>query len=289
MDTMRLAAVALAALELVPGDPCDLTDLLRQPTERAALLEEDNADFSRPLTGYLQSNLDLGRVDHWLKQIERLARNEGVQPLVAGQAGYPTALLECWDAPPVLFCRGQFPVGPTLAIVGSREASVEAVDHTMKVSAEAARSGLVVVSGLAAGIDTAAHRGTLDGCGQTIAVMGTGIERIYPRQNEGLAEEIATSGCLLSQFTPDAPRTGTTFLLRNRVIAGLAGTSLIMEARERSGSRHEMEQALGYGRTILLWEPTMNREKWAHDLVTQGVATFVSSPDDVVRQTLRDR
>ena len=286
MDIIRLASVVLAAMELVPGEPCDLTDLLRQPTERAALLGSESKGSRRPLTSYLHKNLDLGRVDHWHKHIERLTHSQKVEPLIAGLPGYPTALLECWDAPPILFLRGELPVGPGLAIVGSRAASPEALSQTTEVSAEAARAGLVVVSGLAAGIDAAAHRGALGAGGPTVAAMGTGIELVFPPQNRGLAEEITSSGALLSQFAPDAPRTGTTFLRRNRVIAALSNTSLIMEGHERSGSRHELEQALSYGRKVLLWEPTMSREAWARELVSRRLAAFVSETDQVVREAL---
>lgn len=116
-----------------------------------------------------------------------------------------------------------------------------------------------------------------------MAAMGTGIQRIFPDENAALAEEITASGGLVSQFPPDAPRTGTTFLLRNRVIAGLADASLVMVGRKRSGSRHELDQAMSYGRLALLWKPAMDGEQWANDLVASGKATFVSTAHEVVR------
>jgi DNA processing protein len=283
MDTFRLASTVLAALELVPGEPWDLTEILRQPIERAALLGSSSEGGPRQLTSYLRDNLDADHVAHWQRRLQQLARSQGVRPLVAGEPDYPAQLLGCWDAPPLLFVRGTLPEGIGVAIVGSRDASATAVKQATNVGAEVAAAGLVVISGLAAGIDAAAHRGALMADGQTVAVMGTGIEQIFPPENTDLAKEITGSGALLSQFAPDAPRTGTTFLRRNRVIAGLASMSLIMEGRERSGSRHEAEQAVSYGRPVLLWHPAMQQERWAHDLVSSGAATFVSTPQEVTK------
>jgi DNA processing protein len=153
---------------------------------------------------------------------------------------------------------------------------------TRELAATVAAAGAVVVSGLAAGVDGAAHRGALDAAGQTVAVMGTGITHIYPEQNTGLAEEIRRHGVLLSQFAPDAPRTKTTFLRRNHVIAGLSDVSVVMAGQHRSGSRHEVEQAIEYGRPVLMWAPTLAGEQWAQQLVTNGSATFVSSSKEVL-------
>ena len=282
MDTTRLASTVLAALELVPGEPWDLTEILRRPAEREALLGLKSDVGSLQLTGYLRDNLHQDRVEHWQKRLEQLARSHKVYPLIVGEPGYPALLLSCWDAPPVLFVRGSLPTGTGVAIVGSRNASAKALADAANVGAEVAGAGLVVVSGLASGIDSAAHKAALSAGGVTVAVMGTGIENIYPRENSLLAEEIVDSGALLSQFAPDAPRTGTTFLRRNRVIAGLANVSLIMEGLERSGSRHELEQALSYKRPVLLWRPGMGRERWARELVSSGSAVFVSTPREVV-------
>ena len=283
MDTIRLASVVLAALELVPGDPSDLTEILRRPEERAVLLGSSHFRARRQLLNYLRENLDPVHVDHWEKRLGQLVCSRGVRPLVVGEPDYPSHLLSCWDAPPILFARGTLPDGFGVAIVGSRDATRAALRQAGEVASEAAAAGLIVISGLAAGIDTAAHKGALMAGGLTVGVMGTGIEKIFPRENTALAEEITMSGALLSQFAPYAPQTGTTFLRRNRVIAGLATVSLVMEGREHSCSMHEAEQALSYGRRVLLWQPAIGKELWARELVASGAAMFVSMPHDVVK------
>lgn len=295
-DEIRQSAVALAALELVPGEPGDLTALLRKPHVRGLLFGDCRTDdiSDRPLselTTYLLEALDHGRVEHWTKIVERGVQSGRYRPLIAGSAEYPQRLAECADAPPVLFRsigerRATVETSVldrrALAIVGGRRTTGDVLEATRSVAAAVAAAGIHVVSGLAAGVDTAAHRGALDGGGLTTAVMGTGIDRIFPEENADLADMVADRGILLSQFAPPAPRTGTTFLRRNAVIAALAQTSLVMDARERSGSRHEMEQAQRYGRQILLWGPALTAEPWAAAMVRAGQAEFVESAEEVL-------
>ncbi|WP_353366288.1 DNA-processing protein DprA [Mycobacterium sp.] len=174
------------------------------------------------------------------------------------------------------------PAAHSIAVVGSREASLGALDDAYQLGHELAARGVAVISGLAAGVDTHAHRGALDAGGMTVAVLGTGIRRVFPAENQSLTESIRRDGVLVSQFAPDAPRTGTTFLLRNHVIAGMSQASLVMDGRSRSGSRYEVEQAIGYGRLALLWEPSLGSEQWTQQLVESGQASFVSSTASVL-------
>jgi DNA processing protein len=161
--------------------------------------------------------------------------------------------------------------------VGSRETTPAALDDAYRLAFELARHQIPVVSGLAAGVDTRAHCGALDAAGLTLAVLGTGIQHVFPAANSQLAESIRHSGVLISQFAPEAPRTGTTFLRRNHVIAGMSDVSVVIDGRARSGSRYEIEQAIGYRRPALLWAPTLESEHWARQLVDQGQVSFVSS------------
>lgn len=295
MDEIRQSAIVLAALELVPGEPSDLTGLLRKPAVRDLLLsgctlhETDPEDVHlSQLASYLLEALDFGRVEHWAKIVDRGIHEGRYVPLIAGSAQFPQRLAEAWDAPPILFRTVNDAAdttilnGTTLAIVGGRETTASILESARSVAATAAASGVHVVSGLAAGVDTAAHLGALEAGGLTTAVMGTGIDRIFPEQNAHIAAAITGRGMLLSQFAPPAPRTGTTFLRRNAVIAALAQASLVMDARERSGSRHELEQALRYGRRVFFWRPALAQEPWAVALVQAGLAEFVESPDEVL-------
>jgi DNA processing protein len=119
--------------------------------------------------------------------------------------------------------------------------------------------------------------------------MGTGITNVYPPQNTDLAEQIRCHGALVSQFAPHAPRTRTTFLRRNHVINGLGDASVIMDGQHRSGSRHEVEQAISYGRPVFMWAPVLTSQRWARQLEAAGFATFISSADEVLSALRGDR
>ncbi|MGY1885222.1 DNA-processing protein DprA [Blastococcus sp. SYSU DS0753] len=283
MQTYRAPAIVLAASELLPAEPGDLSGVLSDPRQREALLRLSPDEHSSPLTAYLCAEIDMGRVERWEKRLETYASDDADLRLVlAGDPAYPTRLADCWDRPPFLFVKGWFKdAAPAIAIVGSRDTSPEACEQAHAVSAAMASKGISVVSGLALGIDTAAHQGALEANGHTVAVLGTGMRQIYPPRNGALADVIARKGALVSQFTPDGPRTGTSFLRRNSVIAGLADFSLVMDGRSRSGSRHEGEQSLRYGKKTLLWAPTLGGEQWAQEMAATTSAIFVSTVDEV--------
>jgi DNA processing protein len=286
MKDLRLVAVALAALELLPAEPSDLAGLLEAPVQREALLRLTSDDQSTDLTAYLCGELDLGRIRQWQKNLE-LVSDSGVEALISGSDGYPRLLQECWDRPPLLFLHGHLePTRPALAIVGSRSASEDTLSATLAVARTAAKRGISVVSGLATGVDTLAHSGALEASGHTVAVLGTGITRVFPETNIELAATIADAGALVSQFEPRAPKTPTTFLRRNSLIASMSHASLVMDGQERSGSRHQAEQAVRYERPVMFWEPALRTQPWAVSLVQAGAATFVKSAEDVF-QVLR--
>lgn len=299
MDEMRCAAVVLTALELVPGEPSDLTSALRSQADRQALLGPGHGDEIgtygplSPLGKYLVEAIDPGRVESWVEVIERGSRECRYRPVIAGDPGYPVRLARVWDAPPVLFrsIDPEWPTdaqpdidpdGPTIGIIGGRDAGRLVLDATELVAASVATHGYRVVSGLAAGVDTAAHAAAIAAGGMTTAVLGTGIDHVYPAENIELARRIVARGVLVSQFAPPAPRTGTTFLRRNSVIAALSDANLVMDGRDRSGSRHEIEQSVRYGKQVLMWAPALHREEWATALVDSGQATFVDSMEAVL-------
>jgi DNA processing protein len=135
---------------------------------------------------------------------------------------------------------------------------------------------------MATGIDTEAHTATLDAGGRTIAVMGTGIDRVYPKQNEALAERIAENGALLSQFWPDAPPRGTNFPLRNVVTSGVAIGTIVIEASSTSGAKMQARLALEHGKRLLLVESLVLQEKWAQQYKSRRGAQVVRGVDDVI-------
>lgn len=287
-EYIRQVSIVMASLELLPAQPSDLTGVLRDPDQFHALIDTNADPYASELVGYLRENLDQARVENWHKQIDRLITAEIAIPILAANLpdapAYPELLARCWDAPPVLFATAAIETAePSVAIIGSRACAAEVLADTRALAAELAASGVTIVSGLAAGVDTAAHEGALAANGRTVAVFGTGITRIFPEENADLADRIRRTGVLISQFAPYAPRTRTSFLRRNHVIAGLSEISIIMAGQARSGSRYEIEQAMGYGRSVMMWEPALSDQKWARRLADNGEATFFTDAADVRR------
>lgn len=180
----------------------------------------------------------------------------GIALLTWDDSGYPEALHDLSDPPPVLFLRGDLlPQDErAVAIVGSRQASEQGITVARQLGEQLAAVRLTVVSGLALGIDTAAHRGALDAPeGRTLAVLGSGIKRIHPRQNTELAEHIALRGALLSERRPDTPPRGPHLMARDRIIAALSRAVIVVEAGEQSGSLDTARRARRLGRPVLTW------------------------------------
>lgn len=176
----------------------------------------------------------------------------GIRLLTFLDADYPRRLFEIGDPPPLLYLRGQIPAwDPAVAVVGARRATREGMKNSERLSAEMAASGITVVSGLARGIDTAAHRGALDGTGTTIAVLGCGVDVNYPPENRQLAEQICQTGCIVSEFPLGTQPLAEHFPRRNRIISGLSRGVLVVEAVEKSGSLITARYALDQGREVL--------------------------------------
>jgi len=151
-----------------------------------------------------------------------------------------------------------------VAIVGTRSASPDGVQRARRLASEIAGRGVTVVSGLASGIDTAAHLGALDANGRTVAVIGTGLMRTYPKENAALQERIANTGMVLSQFLPEAAPTKISFPMRNAVMSGFASATVVIEADWKSGARMQARLALEHGRQVFLMEQ-LRQHDWARD------------------------
>jgi DNA processing protein len=181
---------------------------------------------------------------------------------------YPARLRGIHQAPPVLFSRGRLdPHDRAVSVVGSRQASERGLEIAANAARELVTRGVTVVAGLAAGIDTAAHRAALDAEGRTVAIIGTGINKHYPAANRKLHEEIATHGLLISQFWPDAPPQKHTFLMRNATMSGYGMATVIVEAGEHSGARSQARMAVEHGRPVILTQLVVERNAWAKALV----------------------
>ena len=215
------------------------------------------------------------------RELERL----GVRALLRGEAGYPAALLDLPDAPRVLFVRGTLPVpGGAVAIVGSRAASPYGIARAEALAADLARLGHVVVSGLARGIDAAAHRGALAAGGASVAVLPGGLDAVTPRHHAALAESLCARGGLASERASGPPPFPATFLERNRLIAALAAATVVVEAAARSGALATAAAARRLGRPLLAVPGDVDREtsRGAHALLRAG-ALLCEGTADVLR------
>jgi DNA processing protein len=204
-----------------------------------------------------------------------------------GDLRYPTALAAIHDPPPKLSIRGDVDAlrAPAVAIVGSRAASPYALEVARRLAADLARRNVTVVSGMARGVDSAAHRGALEAGGITIAVFGCGVDVIYPREHRGLAERILERGALVSEFPPGMPPLKYNFPQRNRIISGLSLAVVIVEAAEGSGSLITADFALEQGRTVLAVPGNVlgGRNFGAHALLRDG-AKLVECADDILEE-----
>jgi len=194
-------------------------------------------------------------------------RRDGFQLITVLDKGYPENLRTIHDRPPILFVAGTLTSqdARSIAVIGSRRASPEGRAAAARIADALARAGYVVVSGLAAGIDTAAHEAAFAANGRTVGVIGTGLRHSYPPENAGLQQRIAAAGAVISQFWPDTPPTRKTFPLRNAVMSGFALGTVVVEASFRSGARLQTRLALAHGRPVFLWGPLL-AEPWARDI-----------------------
>lgn len=202
-----------------------------------------------------------------------------------GDLRYPTALAAIHDPPPTLWVRGVVDIlrAPSVAIVGSRRASPYALEVAHRLGADLARRGVIVVSGMARGVDSAAHRGALEGGGVTVAVFGCGIDIIYPPEHRALAGRICERGALVSEFARGMPPLKHHFPQRNRIISGLSLAVVIVEAAEGSGSLITADFALEQGRAVLAVPGNVlgGRNNGAHALLRDG-AKLVECADDIL-------
>jgi len=215
------------------------------------------------------------------------AAQPGNHLLTLADATYPQALLTADDPPVLLYAKGDIELlnRPAFAMVGSRNATRQGEANAEAFATTLAGAGLTIVSGLAAGIDAAAHRGALTERASTIAVIGTGIDRIYPAKNAGLAREIAAKGVIISEFPLGTPPIANNFPRRNRLIAGMARGCLVVEAAKQSGSLITARLAAEAGREVFAIPGSIHspQSKGCHALIKQG-AKLVESAQDIVEE-----
>ena len=220
------------------------------------------------------------------RRVRLRAETDGIGVIAWNDPRFPAALLTISDVPPVLWYRGTLEAlnAPAIAIVGSRSASAVALDIAARIGADLAARGVVVVSGLARGVDSAAHRGAV-ARGRTVAVLGCGVDVMYPREHASLAQEIVTHGTIVSEFPPGTAPLKFHFPMRNRVISGLCHAVVVIEASERSGSLITAACALDQGREVMAVPGNVlsGRNRGGHALIRDG-AKIVENADDILEE-----
>ncbi|MGI8911007.1 MAG: DNA-processing protein DprA [Rubrobacteraceae bacterium] len=281
-----IATVALLRAEVL--SPTKLSALLEDVGSAVDLLPISKANLgweARPLL------LDAVGEEHVAK-----ARQEVVEWEAAGldartllHQTYPTSLQGIFDKPPLLFVSGAWDEqldSRAVAVVGTRTSTPEGCRRAYRLAHSLAEAGVTVISGLARGIDTCAHQGALRAGGRTVAVMGTGITKRYPKENAPLADAIVESGgALISQFFPAQPPTKWTFPVRNVTMSGLTLATIVVEAGATSGAKMQAEAALTHGRAVFLPSSLVAAHPWARAMIEKGFrgahAIEISSPEQV--------
>ena len=272
--TPGLGAAAIRRLLNEFGLPENILSADRSPLARIA-----GAEAAASLASGA-SSVAVERALHW-------ATDPAHHVITLADAAYPSLLLEIPDPPPLLYAHGNPELlnRPALAVVGSRNATAQGLRNAEAFAKAFSAQGLTIVSGLALGIDAAAHRGGLSGAGSTVAVLGTGIDIAYPRSNAALFAEIAERGVLLSDYPVGTPSIAHNFPRRNRLISGLARGCLVVEAAVGSGSLITARLATDQGREVFAIPGSIHSplSKGCHELIKQG-AKLVDTADDVLAE-----
>lgn len=223
------------------------------------------------------------------KKLASVATNlsDDIDVFTLDDSDYPKNLKDIYDPPTILYTKGNLLLGDekSIAIVGTRKASQYGLATAKKLSRELASLGVTIVSGLAAGIDTSAHEGALDVGGRTIAVLGCGVDLVYPRQNLGLKEAVTKNGAVVSEFPPGTKVEPWHFPLRNRIISGLSLGVIVVEGHYDSGAMITAKEALEQGREVFAvpGQTGFDQSKGPHWLIKQG-AKLVESVEDVLEE-----
>ena len=248
--------------------------------------EEDDYLQAEGMTRTLAAQLadkSTAAADRILGDCERL----DVRILTMQDADYPVRLRNIYEPPCLLYVKGHLPVideEVAIAMVGTRDATPYGVKTAETLAYEMAKQGALIVSGGAYGIDSAAHRGALRAGAKTIALLGGGIDVVYPKGNEQLYRDIAASGALVSEYPPGTPAAGSHFPVRNRIISGLCLATVVIEAPERSGALITARTALEQGRDVFAVPGPINAKesRGCHRLVANGEAALAADSSDIL-------
>ncbi len=263
--------------------PERLREAIRAAKGARSLFTESSADY-KDIYAKARSFSDWSWVD---RELDR-AEEDGVELVTIEDAAYPSSLREIFTPPLVLYTKGATKdffskALAHVAIIGTRKATPFALAMAENIAEDLTRAGVVVVSGLARGCDSAAHRGALKATGETIAVLGCGIDIIYPKENKDIYRDIADRGVLVSEFPFGTPPMAQNFPIRNRIVSGLSSGVLVIEAPFKSGAMMTARMALDGGREVMAMpgQPGAKTTGGSNSLLKDG-ATLIESADDVL-------
>lgn len=278
---MHRDAAALLLLQRV-AKPKRAAELLEEHGEApAALLATVDDEGQLSLDSTEEASIE-SRIDDVVAELAVL-ESDGISLVTILDQEYPRNLRLVYDRPLVLWVRGQLEAGDerSVAVVGTRRASRAGIERAKEISRQLVAADYVVVSGLATGIDTAAHAGTLEAGGRTIAVIGTGLRHAYPKQSASLQRRLGSESAVLSQFEPDQEPRKWTFPMRNAVMSGLARATVVVEATYTSGARMQARLALEHGRPVVLMDSLMEHE-WAQQYAQRPGVHVVAEVSEVI-------
>ena len=275
-------------LSLIPGLGGDsFRRLLVAFGSPAAILSAGHAALTRFVSPAVASAICGGGENRALPSVATWLDEPGNHVITLADSAYPQSLLQTVDPPPLLYAKGRLALlaQPCLAIIGSRSATPQGAVTAESFATALSDAGLTVVSGLAVGIDSAAHRGGLAGASSSIAVTATGLDIVYPARNRGLAHELAARGALVSEFPLGTPALAANFPRRNRLISGLSRGCLVVEAAAQSGSLITARLATEQGRDVFAVPGSIHSplSKGCHQLIKQG-AKLVETAQDILEE-----
>lgn len=253
----------------------------------ADILSANVAALQRVVSKQAADSIALGVDKNKLATALKWLEHPSNSVITLADPDYPSLLLNIPDPPPLLYLKGRRELfrSPALAIVGSRNATPQGLSNAEAFAVAASNAGLCIISGMALGVDTAAHRGGLHGAAASIAVVGTGLDIVYPARNRELAHELAEKGALISEFPLGTPAIGSNFPRRNRIISGMSRGCLVVEAALQSGSLITARQALEQGRDVFAIPGSIHSplSRGCHALIKQG-AKLVESAQDILEE-----
>ncbi len=276
----------LSLVEIPNKKLAKIMDIIEQEEVTEIKKIVDNKEIDKLLSTNEYANLAKKSDDRLFRSYLANLEKDNIKVITIMDAEYPEKLRYLDDAPMLFYCKGDISLLNTdaISIVGTRMPSNYGRYVTEKFAGVLASAGLTVVSGLAYGVDTISHRKALEVNGKTIAVLGGGLNHIYPEANTNLANEIAEKGLLISEYPPFAKPTKYTFPVRNRIIAGLSLGTLITEAGKKSGTIHTKEYALDYGRDVFAVPGNINslKSELPNSLIRSAQAECVLEPEDIL-------